>query len=134
MSVHDSAPEGRGRNFYRDDKALQAILDRLLDSRERGAAEPLLQRMGELAGGEIDRQAEYTDRQARPVLETYNRQGDVVNHVLYNPLYEESARQVYGLGIVGCNYGADRLRYAVHHAPPLPAQRVGPRTRLPGDA
>ena len=70
MSVHDSAPEGRGRNFYRDDKALQAILDRLLDSRERGAAEPLLQRMGELAGGEIDRQAEYTDRQARPVLTT----------------------------------------------------------------
>ena len=116
MSVHDSAPEGRGRNFYRDDKALQAILDRLLDSRERGAAEPLLQRMGELAGGEIDRQAEYTDRQARPVLETYNRQGDVVNHVLYNPLYEESARHVYGLGIVGCNYGADRLRYAVHYA------------------
>lgn len=23
---------------------------------------------------------------------------------------------MYGLGIVGCNYGADRLRYAVHYA------------------
>jgi len=90
--------------------------------------------MGELAGGEIDRQAEYTDRQARPVLETYNRQGDVVNHVLYNPLYEESAPS-------GVRPWHRRLQLWGRQAPlrrplraPLPAQRVGPRTRLPGDA
>jgi alkylation response protein AidB-like acyl-CoA dehydrogenase len=76
----------------------------------------LLREMGELAGGPIDRQAEYTDRLARPVLETYDRQGEVVNEVRYNPLYEESVRQVYGLGVVGCNYGPRPLPYTVHFA------------------
>ena len=116
MAVHDGRSEGRGQNFYLIDQDLRRRLQRLLSAEDYRRAEPLLMRMGELAGGPIDRQAEYTDRMARPVLETYDRQGNVVNEVRYNPLYEESVRQVYGLGTVGCSYGPQALPYAVHFA------------------
>ncbi len=116
MAVHDGGLEGRGLNFYLVDKDLEQVLRRSLGPEPYRRAEPLLVRMGELAGGPIDRQAEYTDRMARPLLETYDRQGNVVNEVRYNPLYEESVRQVYGLGTIGCNYGEDPLPYAVHFA------------------
>ena len=116
MAVHDGQPEGRGLNFYLVDTDLQDILRHSLSPEQYRRAEPLLTRMGELSGGPIDRQAEYTDRLARPVLETYDRQGNVVNEVRYNPLYEESVREVYGLGTIGCSYGQDPLPYAVHFA------------------
>ena len=114
MGVHDGQPEGRGRNFFDADRDLQRVLRASLTEEEYLEALPLLRRMGELAGGAIDRQAEYTDRLARPVLETYDRQGNVVNEVRYNPLYEESVRQVYGLGTIGCSYGPAALPYVVH--------------------
>ena len=114
MGVHDERPEGRGQNFFLIDPNLQMHLRRSLGEQDYLRALPLLERMGALAGGPIDRQAEYTDRLARPVLETFDRQGNVVNHVRYNPLYEESVRQVYGLGTIGCNYGPNPLPYAAH--------------------
>ncbi len=114
MGVHDSRREGRGQNFFEIDPNLQAHLRRGLGARDYERALGLFSRMGELSGGQIDRQAEYTDRLARPVLETYDRQGNVVNEVRYNPLYEESVRQVYGLGTVGCCYGPDPLPYTAH--------------------
>ncbi len=114
MGVHDGQREGRGLNFYLIDEDLQRSLRRSLSPEQYRRAEPLLVRMGELSGGPIDRQAEYTDRLARPVLETHDRQGNVVNEVRYNPLYEESVLEVYGLGTIGCNYGEDPLPYAVH--------------------
>ncbi len=116
MGVHDGQLEGRGQNFFLVDQALKDILRRSLTAEEYRRALPLLERMGELSGGAIDRQAEYTDRLARPVLETYDRQGNVVNEVRYNPLYEESVQDVYGLGTVGCNYGPESLPYVVHFA------------------
>ena len=116
MGLPDEALEGRGLNLYQVDDALQALLERQLDPAQLVRARPLLERMGELAGGAIDRQAEYTDRYAPPVLEAHDRQGAVVKRVRYNPLYEESVGQVYGLGIVGCSFGPDRLPFAVHHA------------------
>ncbi|MDA8345518.1 MAG: acyl-CoA dehydrogenase family protein [Thermaerobacter sp.] len=114
MGVHDERPEGRGQNFFAIDPNLQAHLRRTLGDGDYARALPLLERMGALSGDAIDRQAEYTDRVARPVLETYDRQGNVVNHVRYNPLYEESVRQVYGLGTIGCNYGPSALPYSAH--------------------
>lgn len=116
MGIHDAQPEGRGHNFYSIDRALRRLLARRLGAADLERATPLLERMGDLAGNAIDRQAEYTDRHARPMLDTYDRQGQVVNHVTYNPLYEESVRQVYGLGIVGVSYGPSPLPYTVHHA------------------
>jgi len=113
VGVHDGQSEGRGLNFFAADRDLQSLLEAGLGA-DYDRAKPLLSRMGELSGDAIDRQAEYTDRLARPMLETYDRQGNVVNHVRYNPLYEESRRQVYGLGVVGCNYGPDPLPYLAH--------------------
>ncbi|MHB8554926.1 MAG: acyl-CoA dehydrogenase family protein [Candidatus Dormibacteria bacterium] len=114
MGVHDRQAEGRGLNFFTVDRNLQRVLAGHLTALEYERARPLFERMGALSGDQIDRQAEYTDRFARPVLATYDRQGNVVNEVTYNPLYEESVGQVYGLGIVGCNYGPRPLPYTVH--------------------
>ncbi len=116
MSVHDPGVEGRGQNFFELDSSLKRLLAARLEQTHWQRALPLLQRMGELAGGQIDRQAEYTDRHGRPILATYDRQGAVVNTVIYNPLYEQSVREVYGLGIVGCTYGPERLPHSVHFA------------------
>lgn len=116
MAVHDAAPEGRGRNFYLSDGPLRSLVATLVPPRQMARAEALLSEMGRMAGDEIDRQAEYTDRHARPRLETHDRQGAVANAVVYNPLYEESVRQVYALGTVGCCYGPDPLPFSVHFA------------------
>lgn len=114
MSVHDGRAEARGLNFFHADRNLQRTLASRMTGSDYDRARPLFERMGALAGDQIDRQAEYTDRFARPVLETYDRQGNLVNKVIYNSQYEESVAQVYGLGIVGCNYGPRPLPYTVH--------------------
>lgn len=109
-------PGVRGRDFYTTDKVLRASLAAALTESEMERAEPLLEEMGRLSGGPIDAQAEYSDRYARPRLESHDRGGNITNFVRYNPLYEESARSVYRLGIVGCNYGDGSLPYLVHFA------------------
>src|SRR5215472_5203650 len=53
---------------------------------------------------EVDAQANYTDRYAPPKLETYDRNGEVVNRIVANPLYEEQHREVYRRGIIGLPY------------------------------
>ena len=60
---------------------------------------------------EVDAQANYTDRYAPPALETYDRDGDVVNRIVTNPWYEEQHRELYRRGIIGLPYseGAPHL-------------------------
>ena len=60
---------------------------------------------------EVEAQANYTDRYAPPALETYDRNGEVVNRIVTNPWYEEQHREVYRRGIVGLPYaeGAPHL-------------------------
>src|SRR5271157_2832760 len=60
---------------------------------------------------DVDAQANYTDRYAPPALETYDRNGEVVNRIVTNPWYEEQHREVYRRGIVGLPYaeGAPHL-------------------------
>ncbi len=53
---------------------------------------------------EVDAQANYTDRYAPPALETYDRNGDVVNRIVANPWYEEQHRELYCRGIIGLPY------------------------------
>ena len=53
---------------------------------------------------EVDAQANYTDRYAPPALETYDRDGEVVNRVVANRWYEEQHREVYRRGIIGLPY------------------------------
>jgi alkylation response protein AidB-like acyl-CoA dehydrogenase len=53
---------------------------------------------------EVDAQANYTDRYAPPALETYDRDGEVVNHVVANRWYDEQHQKLYRRGIVGLPY------------------------------
>ena len=53
---------------------------------------------------EVDAQANYTDRYAPPVLEVYDRAGEVANRIVANPLYEEQHRELYRQGIIGLSY------------------------------
>jgi acyl-CoA dehydrogenase len=50
---------------------------------------------------EVDAQANYTDRYAPPALETYDRNGEVVNRIVANRWYDHQHRELYRLGIVG---------------------------------
>ncbi len=60
---------------------------------------------------EVNAQANYTDRYAPPALETYDRNGEVVNRIVANPWYEEQHRELYRRGIIGLPYteGAPHL-------------------------
>ena len=53
---------------------------------------------------EVDAQASYTDRYAPPALETYDRDGEVVNRVVTNRWYEEQHQELYRRGIIGLPY------------------------------
>ncbi len=53
---------------------------------------------------EVDAQANYTDRYAPPALETYDRDGEIVNRIVLNRWYEQQHEEVYRRGIIGLPY------------------------------
>ena len=53
---------------------------------------------------EVDAQANYTDRYAPPALETFDRNGEVVNRIVANRWYEDQHQELYRRGIVGLPY------------------------------
>jgi len=53
---------------------------------------------------EVDAQANYTDRYAPPALETYDRNGEVVNRIVANPWYDDQHQELYRRGIIGLSY------------------------------
>src|SRR5271157_2875695 len=53
---------------------------------------------------EVDAQANYTDRYAPPALETYDRDGEVVNRIVVNRWYDEQHQELYRRGIIGLPY------------------------------
>jgi acyl-CoA dehydrogenase len=53
---------------------------------------------------EVEAQANYTDRYAPPALETYDRDGEVVNRIVANSRYDEQHRELYRRGIIGLPY------------------------------
>ncbi len=50
---------------------------------------------------DVDAQANYTDRYAPPAVETYDRNGEVVNRIVTNRWYEEQHQELYRRGIIG---------------------------------
>lgn len=104
----------RGTNLY--------VLDRNLKNFWRYAPMDIapwaapLERFGQFAGGVADEEAEYTDRFAPPVLEPYDRDGTLVNHIRISPLAERVGREVYELGAVGLNYASDPAPFLVTFA------------------
>src|SRR6185369_16184815 len=64
---------------------------------------------------EVDAQANYTDRYAPPALQTYDRNGEIINRVVTNPQYEEQHQEAYRRGIIGLPY-AERAPHLLSFA------------------
>ena len=99
-------PTTRGQNFYALDSNLRERFRRL-DADEFARRDSLLASFGEWVGEAVDAEAEYTDRHGRPTLAAYDRDGNVVNQIRYNPAWEAVSREVFRRGFVGLNYGEE---------------------------
>ena len=111
--IHAKIPERtHGLNFFDIDKDLQRHLDRL----QRGEAQrwhSKLMEFGAWVGGPLDSEAIYTDRHGRPSLVSYDRKGDLINHVQHNPAWQKVTEDIYRHGIVGLNYGPEPASYLI---------------------
>lgn len=93
--------QGEGLNWWELDANLQAVVARYTDPGTMEWAAPHLSRFGELCGTQIGPRANYTDRaEGRPRLLAYDRQGDEISRVIYNPGYLQTVAEAYGAGIV----------------------------------
>jgi len=56
----------------------------------------------------VDAQVNYTDRYAPPALETYDRDGEVVNRIVANPWYDGSIASCTGAASSACRMPSKR--------------------------
>lgn len=101
----------RGLNFYTLDHNLNAFLRRSgVDVLNRDDAD--LRSLGEWVGGELDEQAEYSDRYAPPTLEQRlvrsGIPGERRNVMVFNPRYEAAQKEIYQRGVIGKAYEGNR--------------------------
>ena len=82
------APDCAGMNFYEIDKSFQASIRVNMEPTVWRHFEPMLQRLGAVAGNELDRLARVVDRHP-PTLEPRDRFGRDVNKIVYHPAYHE---------------------------------------------
>lgn len=105
----------RGQDLYALDRNLQAELNRR-DPAVTARWGDTLGAFGRFVGDTVDRAAEYTDRHGHPKLQSYDRDGELINHVVTNPAWQQASREVYARGVVGLNYAADPAPYLVTFA------------------
>ncbi len=79
-------PTTRGLNFFRADPNLASVLTIRASEEDAARALPLLDELGQLAGGELDELATIADRNP-PVLVTHDREGRRVDEIVYHPAY-----------------------------------------------
>ena len=106
---------GHRGNFYRADGNLQALLRRSAQWLSEDDGERLSD-FGAWAATAVDEQADYTNRFAPPLLETFDQDGRARSAVRHNPLYAAVHREVYERGIVGLNYGPAPRPYTLTFA------------------
>ncbi len=82
------APDCAGMNFYEIDKSFQASLRVNMEPAVFRHFEPLLKRLGAVAGNELDYLARIVERNP-PSLEPRDRFGRDVNRIVYHPAYHE---------------------------------------------
>lgn len=99
--------QSRGLNFYDLDDNLQRFLQRKFPGLLQ-RQEARLRDLGEWVGGELDAQAEYSDRYVPPVIQAQpgirGQTGPRRNQVIFNPRYEEAQREIYRRGVVGLSF------------------------------
>ena len=82
------APDCAGLNFYEIDPSFRASLRVNMDAAALTHFEPLLQKLGAVAGNELDTLARLVDRNP-PVLEPRDRFGRDLDTIVYHPAYRE---------------------------------------------
>ena len=82
------APDCAGLNFYDIDKSFQASLRVNMDPKVLAHFEPIIQRLGGVAGNELDALARKVDMNP-PVLEQRDRFGRDLATIVYHPAYRE---------------------------------------------
>ncbi len=89
------APDCHGLNFFELDRSLQSLLPLYLPETLRRHLEPAMQRLGALAGNEIDDWSRLADRH-RPVLHARDPRGRFEDHLEFHPAYREMERIAFG--------------------------------------
>ena len=85
------APDCSGQNFYETDRSFQPSLKLHMDPTALAHFTLWLTRLGEVAGGELDRLARLTDRNP-PTLQVRDRFGRDADQIVYHPAYHEMER------------------------------------------
>jgi len=112
MGRPDRSSGTAGANLYREDPNLRFAVARALPPEQLAAAEPLLDALGEAAGGEIDRLATTADRNP-PVLRPYDRRGERVDEIVHHPAYRELERLAFGRFALASGTHRPVLKYAL---------------------
>ncbi len=120
----------RGENLYALDCELRALLAALEPAEAEKWRDTLFD-FGAFAGGPADEEAEYTDLHAPPRLEPYDRDGNLVNRIVHNPLWDATAREVYERGVVGLNYGEDPASFLITFAMGYLLSQANPSLHCP---
>ncbi|MDI3388044.1 acyl-CoA dehydrogenase family protein [Streptomyces sp. B-S-A8] len=76
------------------DPALRPLLHRVLPAEDRARVEPLLDELGALAAGELDRQATLADANP-PRLVPYAPDGERVDEIAFHPAHDRAAEIAY---------------------------------------
>ncbi|HXH81498.1 MAG TPA: acyl-CoA dehydrogenase family protein, partial [Candidatus Tectomicrobia bacterium] len=87
-------PTTRGLNFFRVDPNLDFVCSTVMAPDVLARARPLLDEMGEVAGGELDALAQVADRNP-PALRTHDATGRRVDEIVKHPAYEAMERLAF---------------------------------------
>jgi acyl-CoA dehydrogenase len=99
--------QGEGLNWWETDQNLQRTVARYCTPEQWEWVRPQLARFGELCGTRVSPRADFTDKvEGRPLLKAYDRQGEEVSTVIYNPGYLQTVDEVFGAGIVAWRHYA----------------------------
>ena len=90
-----AVPDSHGLNLYRADPILGRMMDLYLPPLLSQHLAPHLDRLGALAGGELETLALTADRNP-PVLHSRSRRGEDDEHIEYHPAYREMERLAFG--------------------------------------
>lgn len=91
----NAVPDSHGANLWRADPAFGRLLRLYLPDDLFAVLEPKLDRLGALAGGELDRLAGIADRNP-PVLQPRDRRGQDAESIDYHPAYRDMERLAFG--------------------------------------
>ncbi|MDB5378724.1 MAG: acyl-CoA dehydrogenase [Rubritepida sp.] len=90
-----AVPDSHGLNLWRADPTLARLLGLYLPPDLAAHLAPHLDRLGALAGGDLETLALTADRHP-PVLHSRSRRGEDSQHIEYHPAYREMERLAFG--------------------------------------